>query len=115
MNPSENNSNDHAESSYPATSPKQQRIYNIRNAAIEAEVAEEVRLMFKDEGATRCPVLVMMITGGTSNQEQQRMLYSGLIRHRNVQTCAFGAVGMYLFHRFHVKGEAFPDFALNEN
>lgn len=45
MNPSENNSNDHAESSYPATSPKQQRIYNIRNAAIEAEVAEEVRLM----------------------------------------------------------------------
>lgn len=72
-------------------------------------------LEFKDEGATRCPVLVMMITGGTTNQEQQLMLYNGIIRHRNVQTCAFGAVGMYLFHRFHVKGEGFPDFALNEN
>lgn len=71
-------------------------------------------LEFKDEGATRCPVFVMMIIGGKTNQEQHK-LYSGVIRHKNVQTCAFGAVGLYLFHRFHIKGEAFPDFSLKEN
>jgi hypothetical protein len=71
-------------------------------------------LEFKDEGATRCPVFVMMITGGKTNQEHHR-LYSGVIRHKNVQICAFGAVGFYLFHRFHIKGEVFPDFSANEN
>lgn len=71
-------------------------------------------LEYKDEGATRCPVFVMMITGGKTNQEHQK-LYSGVIRHKNVQTCAFGAVGFYLFHRFHIKGEAFPDFSMNQN
>lgn len=67
-------------------------------------------LEFKNEGATRCPVFVMMI-----KNDEQHKLYSGVIRHKNVQTCAFGAVGFYLSHRFHVKGEAFPDFTLSEN
>ena len=71
-------------------------------------------LEFKDEGATRCPVFVMMIMGGKTNQEHHK-LYSGVIRHKNVQMCAFGAIGFYLFHRFHVQGEAFPDFSMNEN
>ncbi|CEP20124.1 hypothetical protein [Parasitella parasitica] len=71
-------------------------------------------MMSRDEGATRCPVFVMMITGGKTNQEHHK-LYSGVIRHKNVHICAFGAVGFYLFHRFHVKGEAFPDFASNAN
>ncbi|KAG2212224.1 hypothetical protein INT45_008091 [Circinella minor] len=71
-------------------------------------------LEFKDEGTTRCPVFVMMIMGGKTNQEQHK-LYSGIIRHKNVQTCAFGAVGFFLFHRFHVQGETFPDFSKNEN
>ncbi|KAI9481581.1 MAG: hypothetical protein EXX96DRAFT_608258 [Benjaminiella poitrasii] len=53
-------------------------------------------------------------TGGKTNQEHQK-LYSGVISYKNVQTCAFGAVGFYLFHRFHVKGEAFPDFSTNQN
>ncbi|KAI9325988.1 transcriptional activator of glycolytic enzymes-domain-containing protein [Pilaira anomala] len=48
-------------------------------------------LEFKDEGATRCPVFVMMITGGKTNQEMNK-LYSGVIRHKNVYTCAFGAL-----------------------
>ncbi|CEP11098.1 hypothetical protein [Parasitella parasitica] len=56
----------------------------------------------------------MMITGGKTDQEHH-ILYSGVIRHKNVHTCAFGAVGFYLFHRFHVKGEAFPDFTSNAN
>ncbi|KAG2211038.1 hypothetical protein INT45_013577 [Circinella minor] len=60
-------------------------------------------LEFKDEGATRCPVFVMMITGGKTNQEHHK-LYSGVIRHKNVQTCTFGAIGFYLFHCFHVHG-----------
>lgn len=71
-------------------------------------------LEFKDEGATRCPVFVMMITGGKTNQEGHK-LYSGVIRHKNVNTCAFGATGFYLFHRFHVQGEQFPDFSSNRN
>ncbi|KAI9365161.1 transcriptional activator of glycolytic enzymes-domain-containing protein [Pilaira anomala] len=73
-----------------------------------------VSLEFKDESATRCPVFVMMITGGKTNKEMNK-LYSGVIRHKNVYTCAFGAVGLYLFHCFHIKGDAFPDFTINEN
>ncbi|KAG2209610.1 hypothetical protein INT45_007237 [Circinella minor] len=71
-------------------------------------------LEFKDEGATRCPVFVMMIMGGKTNQEQHK-LYSGVIRHKNVQMCAFGAVSFFLFYHFHVQGETFPDFSKNEN
>jgi len=80
----------------------------------EANLNHMFSLKFKDEGSTRCPVFVMMITGGKTNQEHYK-LYSRVIRHKNVQACAFGAIGFYLFHRFHVKGEAFPDFTLNEN
>ncbi|KAI9486774.1 MAG: hypothetical protein EXX96DRAFT_472988, partial [Benjaminiella poitrasii] len=71
-------------------------------------------LEFKDKGAIKCPVFVMMITGGKTNQKQNR-LYSGVIRHKNVQTCAFGSVVLYLFHRFHIQGDAFLDFTLNQN
>ncbi|KAI8051853.1 hypothetical protein BDF21DRAFT_468645 [Thamnidium elegans] len=68
-------------------------------------------LKFKDDGATSCPVFFMMITGGKTNQGQNK-LYSGVIRHKAVQTCAFEAIGFYLSYRFQVKGKAFPEFYL---
>ncbi|CEP13751.1 hypothetical protein [Parasitella parasitica] len=66
-------------------------------------------LEFKDEGPTRCPVFVMMIVNGKTNQEHKK-LYSGVIRHKEVNACAFGALGFYLFQRFHEDGEDFPRF-----
>lgn len=55
-----------------------------------------------------------MILNGKTNQDNQK-LYSGVIRHKNVNTCAFGAVGFYLFHRFRMTNERFPDFSENRN
>jgi hypothetical protein len=71
-------------------------------------------LVFEDEGPTRCPCLVFMYNWGKNNP-QKLWFYSGAIRNKDVNICTFGAVGLYLFYRFHVENEPFPDFTLNEN
>jgi hypothetical protein len=48
------------------------------------------------------------------NSPKKITQYSGAIRHKGVNVCAFGAVGLYLFFRFHVENEPFPDFTNNE-
>lgn len=86
---------------------------------LRGEISRYIRLTdlfpleFPNEGPTRCPVLVFMITTGKMNQECAQ-LYSAIIRHKDVDACALGAVGLYLFQRFHLDGESFPTFTTNE-
>ena len=80
----------------------------------EIDLSHMFSLEFTDEGVPRCPVFAFMILNGKTNQDNQK-LYSGVIRHKNVNTCALGAVGFYLFHRFHMTNERFPDFSENRN
>jgi cellulose synthase/poly-beta-1,6-N-acetylglucosamine synthase-like glycosyltransferase len=70
-------------------------------------------LLLEDEGPTRCPCLVFMYNWGKNNPKKITQ-YSGAIRHKDVNVCAFGAVGLYLFFRFHVENEPFPDFTNSE-
>lgn len=62
--------------------------------------------------AVLCWCLWLLCTGKMNQEGAQ--LFSGVIRHRDVDACAFGAVGIYLFQRFHLDGESFPTFTRNE-
>ncbi|KAG2228006.1 hypothetical protein INT45_012030 [Circinella minor] len=37
------------------------------------------------------------------------------IRHKDFRVCAFGAVAFYLFYRFHISNEKFPEFTKNQD
>jgi hypothetical protein len=62
----------------------------------------------KDEGPSECVAAMVIMDQGKVNQFG-RVEYGGFIRHRDVEVCAVGALAIYLFWRFHVVGEAFPD------
>ncbi|CEP14162.1 hypothetical protein [Parasitella parasitica] len=93
--------------------------YNLRDCMtlllnhmmmLRGEVSEFIDLKrcfsleFKDEGPTRCSVFVMKIVNGNKNQDPKN-LYSGAIRHKEVNACDFGALDFYLFQRFHDDGQ----------
>ena len=68
----------------------------------------------ENEGPGPCPALLCIMDQGKTNQFGK--IQSGTaMRHRNVELCAIGAIGFYLFFRFHVDNEEFPDFTKRAN
>ena len=68
-----------------------------------------------DEGdLMHCPALVIQFDAGKRNPKHKKE-YSVTIRHKNVKKCAFGAMALYFFSRWHVNGEPFPTFVRSED
>lgn len=73
-----------------------------------------------DEGLTlgedRMPtkILVVLINKGKANV-QGNQEYRGAMRHRDPLCCVIGQLACWLFYRWHIEHEAFPDFASNED
>lgn len=61
------------------------------------------------EGASPCRALILTMSHGKTNKFG-KVQYMGAIRHRDVLRCTMGALAMYLVWRWHLSGEAFPDF-----
>ena len=38
-----------------------------------------------------------------------------LLRHKDVEKCPFGALSFFFFYRYHVRGDAWPDFSNPKN
>jgi hypothetical protein len=47
---------------------------------------------------------------GKTNQEG-KIQVGMVIRHKNVELCSVGVLGLYLFSRFHIAAEPFPDMS----
>ncbi|KAG1169051.1 hypothetical protein G6F70_008730 [Rhizopus microsporus] len=68
-------------------------------------------LGFKDDGFSEFPVLVLRLDHGKALKE--RIKYAGTIRDRDHRMCAFGALALYFFYRWHITNEGFPCFNTN--
>lgn len=62
------------------------------------------------EGPTDCWALVTIMKQGKCNQFG-RIEYGAAFRNKDILICPVGALGLYLFWRFHVEGEPFPDMS----
>jgi len=60
-------------------------------------------LTLKHQGPSECDILIMQVFSGKTNRN--KTLYGRVMRHKNVNMCAIGALGMYLAHRFEYTDE----------
>lgn len=69
-------------------------------------------MLLEKEGITPCHTLVMVLKQGKTNQEGL-LEFAACLRNKNVYICPQMMLSFYLFYRWHIAGEAFPEF--NEN
>ena len=77
----------------------------------ELEMADVQTLPLEGEGPTpeiECPALVLLLDHGKTNQFGNAQ-HGSFIRNSNVEACPWMALGLYLFYRWHIEGEDFPD------
>lgn len=77
---------------------------NIR----ELELADMFSQPLGGEGFSECTALVLLIQHGKTNQ-YGKLQHVGYMRNKDVRVCPVGAAAMYLFERFHLDKECFPD------
>jgi|ERR1700738_4852893 hypothetical protein len=66
-----------------------------------------------NEGPTPCQTLIISIARSKTNKEG-RYEVGAAARHKDVLQCPVGALAMYLFWRFHLAKEPFPDLSTNQ-
>ncbi|KAL3675821.1 hypothetical protein R1sor_025769 [Riccia sorocarpa] len=67
-------------------------------------------VLLDKEGYSQCYALILVMRQGKTNQFG-RLEVAACLRNRKVSICPFGALGFYLFWRWHMQGEDFPSFA----
>lgn len=72
------------------------------------QLADMLTLVMPDEGPQPCTSLVVVMTKGKTNQSG-RVEYGAAMRHKKVLLCPLNAVAMYLFWRWHIELEPFPN------
>lgn len=68
----------------------------------------------EDEGPTPCYAIVLNFTKSKTNQDGRKEI-GAAIRHKDAHQCSVGGLGFYLFYRFHMSGEPFPDLSSNQS
>jgi len=68
----------------------------------------------EDEGPTECQALILSFSKSKTNQEGRREI-GVAIRHNNVEICPVDALAYYLFYRFHVIKEPFPNLSSRQS
>jgi hypothetical protein len=79
----------------------------------EMELADLHMVDLENEGVN-CMAMVMIIKNGKTNQVN-RMEVAACLRNKEVQICPVSTFAIYLFWRFHVENEPFPDFTTSKN
>lgn len=82
--------------------------------ARDMQLADLFCLEFKEEGPTECIALIAVLRQGKMNQVG-RIEYGGVLRHFDVEQCAFGSLAMLLFWRWDISDEAVPSFKSNSD
>lgn len=72
------------------------------------EFADMFSQVLDGEGFSESVALVLLIQNGKTNQ-YGKMQHVGYMRNKEVKLCPVGAAALYLFERFHVDNEPFPD------
>ncbi len=80
---------------------------------LAAELLDFFSLELPNEGPTPCHAMIMIMDNGKMNQ-QGRIEYAGVIRHRNPLLCTMGHTAFYLFYRWNITSEQPPSFRRRE-
>ena len=67
----------------------------------------------EDEGPSPCIAMCLLKGRGKMNQ-YGKAVFSGYYQHSDVRLCSVSAVALFLFFRFHVAKEPFPDFSCSQ-
>lgn len=78
------------------------------------ELADFFTMELRQEGPQQCQALVSIMNHGKTNADG-RNEYGSCIRNKDVDECPIGAMALYLFMRFQVNGEQFPDLQRRDN
>lgn len=70
--------------------------------------------MLENTGPSPCPALLYISANGKINQNG-RIEYTGLLRHKDGSMCAMSAMALYFFWRWEQSGESFPSFKSNKD
>lgn len=73
------------------------------------ELADLFTIPLKNEGPTPCPVMILIMDNGKTNQ-YGRLEYGGVIRHKNPFLCTLSHTAFYLFYRWNFVREEPPRF-----
>lgn len=82
-------------------------------SARRMELPDLHSIQLENEGYTSCRALVMVMRQGKTNQVG-RIEVGACLRNKSAQICPHGLLGFYLFWRWQVEGEPFPDFKSSE-
>jgi hypothetical protein len=74
------------------------------------ELADLNVIDFPDEGLQPCKAWVCIFDNGKTNSTGKKQ-YMGVMRHKDVEVCAQGTLAQYLFNRYQIQEEAWPDFS----
>ncbi|KAJ8537451.1 hypothetical protein ON010_g13147 [Phytophthora cinnamomi] len=78
------------------------------------ELADLHSILLENEGYSPGRALVMVMRQGKTNQVG-RIEFGACMRSKYVEICPHGLLGFYLFWRWHIDGEPFPDFTSSES
>ena len=79
----------------------------------DMELADFFAVPLENEGHGECVALVGILDHGKTNQFN-KVEFGASIRHKDPKLCVLGAMALYLFSRFHIDGEPFPNFSKPE-
>ena len=74
----------------------------------ELDLSYLFHLNLENEGHGECMALVATLSHGKTNQHG-RYEFGAALRNKNVEACVVGALALYLFYRFDIESEEFPD------
>ena len=78
-----------------------------------AELSDLQLLLLENEGLKSASCLLYIMSNGKTNQNN-RIEYVGLLRHRDFRLCSMSAMVNYFVWRWEQSGEKFPIFTSNE-
>jgi len=79
----------------------------------DLELPDFFSMVYDDEGPVLCTAMVILKGRGKTNQFG-KPLFSGYYRHVVVKLCAVSSTAFFLFHRYHIMDEPFPDFSSSQ-
>jgi hypothetical protein len=83
-------------------------------AARRAELPDLQMVNLEGEGSGKCPAMVLVMRQGKTNKFG-KLEVGACLRNKRVEICPFMMLSVYLFGRFHVEGESFPNFEKSQN
>lgn len=83
-------------------------------AARRAELPDLQMVNLEGEGSGKCPAMVLVMRQGKTNKFG-KLEIGACLRNKRVEICPFMMLSVYLFGRFHVEGESFPNFEKSQN